>query len=528
MLNFSRLGTPAEHGDVLIEPPPQHLAELAHANAALINSYGFRVNGRDISEIRRDVRSSLCESHQGPLVMTGHQPDFIHAGVWAKHVVASNLADQLGGKAVNLIVDSDAPRAIVLHVPVVDGTEVRAELRFYGEIVHGAAFEGIAALDLATRSRLAADAQRLMGEARFHESCLVDYFSGLKTATASDWVDQMVFARRHVEEAFGIEMVERRVSRVWGGEFLTSMILDAERFSFCYNEALSDYRKRYKVRSGRRPIPDLARRGSSFELPVWVYLQGKPRRRLFVECSQGKCSFFADEEFIGEASEAALRSPDQAQGALSAMSGYVLRPRALSLTMWARMFVGDLFVHGIGGAKYDRITDELIRRYYGVQPPAMACVSATLCAAPTPGVSPALRASVPNRRAGRSLATDARRCIRDIRYNPQRYVTATAQTRALLDRRAQAVSEAIALKRAAAHDRMRRRSLFERIRGLNDRLLAADPSLVREAKERLTIAERRDAAAVSAARRDFFFATLNRQDLQKLCANLTERLTFAV
>ena len=43
-----------------------------------------------------------------------------------------------------------------------------------------------------------------------------------------------------------------------------------------------------------------------------------------------------------------------------------------------RLFVGDVFIHGIGGAKYDRITDGLIRRYYQVEPSNMACVSATL------------------------------------------------------------------------------------------------------------------------------------------------------
>ncbi len=516
MLDFSRLGTPPEHGDVLIEPPPEDLASLAHANRALIESYSFCVNGCDISEIRQAVRSSLCDSCDGPMVMTGHQPDFIHAGVWAKHVVASNLAGQLGGRAVNIIVDSDAPRATVLQVPIVDDTAVRSQSLSYGELAHGAAFEGIAALDTAARSRLAADVRRWMGEFRYSASCMADYFAGMEMATADDWVDQMVFARRHVEKAFGVEMVERRVSRVWGGVFLTGMILDAERFSSCYNQALADYRKRYKVRSGKRPIPDLARRGSSFELPVWAYLHGKPRRRLFVERTADECSFFADEEFIGEASEAELRSADLARGALPAMSGYVFRPRALSLTMWARVFASDLFVHGIGGAKYDRITDEIIRRYYGVQPPAMACVSATLFVSAQVG------------RVDRSLMADARRRARDIRYNPQRYTTPTPATQPLLDRRALAVSEAIALKRVAAPDRTRRRALFEQIRGLNDRLIAADPSLVRESQERLAAAERRYAAAVSARRRDFFFAMLNRQDLEKLCANLTEGLTFAV
>ena len=31
--------------------------------------------------------------------------------------------------------------------------------------------------------------------------------------------------------------------------------------------------------------------------------------------------------------------------------------------------LSDLFIHGIGGAKYDELTDEIIRRFFGIEPP---------------------------------------------------------------------------------------------------------------------------------------------------------------
>ena len=46
--------------------------------------------------------------------------------------------------------------------------------------------------------------------------------------------------------------------------------------------------------------------------------------------------------------------------------------------MYARLFLCDLFIHGIGGGKYDEVTDNIIRRYYGVEPPAYLVLSATL------------------------------------------------------------------------------------------------------------------------------------------------------
>jgi hypothetical protein len=40
--------------------------------------------------------------------------------------------------------------------------------------------------------------------------------------------------------------------------------------------------------------------------------------------------------------------------------------------------LGDLFLHGIGGAKYDQLTDEIIRRFFDREPPAFTTLTATV------------------------------------------------------------------------------------------------------------------------------------------------------
>ena len=57
--------------------------------------------------------------------------------------------------------------------------------------------------------------------------------------------------------------------------------------------------------------------------------------------------------------------------------GQKVRSRALTNTLFARLFLADLFVHGIGGGKYDELTDDIIRRFYGCEPPAFLVLSAT-------------------------------------------------------------------------------------------------------------------------------------------------------
>ncbi|MFM8397032.1 MAG: hypothetical protein ACKOAH_04320, partial [Pirellula sp.] len=47
-------------------------------------------------------------------------------------------------------------------------------------------------------------------------------------------------------------------------------------------------------------------------------------------------------------------------------------------TLFMRCFLADGFVHGIGGGIYDRLTDEIIRGFLGIEPPNYAIATATL------------------------------------------------------------------------------------------------------------------------------------------------------
>src|SRR6185369_7328775 len=90
--------------------------------------------------------------------------------------------------------------------------------------------------------------------------------------------------------------------------------------------------------------------------------------------------------------------------------GIKIRPRALITTMYARLVLGDLFVHGIGGAKYDELTDLIIRRFFGVEPPAYVTATATF--------------RLPIERPNVSLEdvrASAQR-VRELRYRPESFL----------------------------------------------------------------------------------------------------------
>ncbi|MCB0337665.1 MAG: hypothetical protein KDD62_15220, partial [Bdellovibrionales bacterium] len=120
------------------------------------------------------------------------------------------------------------------------------------------------------------------------------------------------------------------------------------------------------------PFPDLRKSSLGFELPFWVVnsIQGT-RQPLFVKLSGSKLTLFAGEELWLEVNR------DQLEEALIQVSASsYLAPRAMVITILLRLFVGDFFVHGLGGAKYDACTDEFMKAFYSIDAPEFTTASA--------------------------------------------------------------------------------------------------------------------------------------------------------
>jgi hypothetical protein len=153
--------------------------------------------------------------------------------------------------------------------------------------------------------------------------------------------------------------------------------------------------------------------------------------------------------------------------------------------MFARYLLGDLFLHGIGGAKYDELGDEISGRFFGSEPPAFMTVSMTLW--------PGLRhdATAPGR------LTAVERELRDLTYNPDRHLdcTAGAEASALVDAKRQAL-----LAPVATH--AQRRARFREIRRCNQALqdaVAGRFEALMRVREGLRDEARRGASARSRA-----------------------------
>jgi hypothetical protein len=201
-------------------------------------------------------------------------------------------------------------------------------------------------------------------------------------------------------------------------QFARHILGDLPRFREVYNAAIQAYRAANGIRSDNHPAPELA----EGEAPFWVRI-GTGRRQKATPTSD-------------------VRD---------------VRPRALTLTLFARVCLGDFFIHGIGGGKYDEVTDDIIRNYFGIEPPAYQVLSATLHL-PLPGFP-----STPDdlKRAGR--------LVRDLHWNPQRHITPVNLTRPEVQARVERKA-ALAASEPPFHDHTARKEWFRALQAVTEEL----------------------------------------------------------
>lgn len=522
MLDFLQIQTPQKNGQVLILPDPNRMVQALRENSQTLDSAKTKILGYPLSYWRKKTREAVVGCSNTPLIVIGHQPGFMHPGVWAKHIVAKRMADALGGQAINLIVDHDAPKNTTFTVPALENKTLRVHPIRFANVPAGTTYEQIPALNNNEINQFEKHVQQAMGD-RFDDSQMSTYIQALKTTReTSDWVDQSVNARRAVEANFDISINDHRVSQIWCGPLLIDLFMNAERFVDSYNRALSWYRKEFRIRGFNQPIPDLKCENHRCELPVWAVRGNEPRRRLFVEKSNTDLHLLADQESIGTLSisgkvaEEFLHQITHENIITHEINGWQFRPRALTLTLWARLLLADLFIHGIGGAKYDRITDIIIADYYHTPPPKMACVSATLWMV------------LPQSNITDHSIRKLQHRMRDMTFNPQRHLTISDEITELVNQKHEALQYALQLREKEPANHSARKKAFQQIRHINQTMLNTCPDTTKSLQADIERANDDRLQNTIARDRAWFFGLYDQNSLKTLLDALPQQRDFRV
>ena len=393
--------------------------------------------GRSLEDLRCEGRRSaiaaaveyLRQSHETPpavqsdssLIMAGHQPELFHPGVWAKNFALNGLSGRHDSAPLNLVVDNDVAKSPVLQLPDVvdlaDGRPILLELPFDSP-TRDTPYEERVVLDEEFFRSLPERADPVLRKWGFPTLLPKFWTEAMCQAERTPFLgERFAASRRGFERSWGCRNLEVPLSHLCRTEsfawFASHLLCDFERFHAVHNETLGEYRRINGVRSRSHPVPDLSSDGEWLEVPFWIWQRENPQRgRLMARRREGRIELrSALEPSLGLT---ALPGHDGAAtatgwGELEAR-GIKIRTRALTTTLFARLILADLFIHGIGGAKYDELNDEIIRRFYRFEPPAYLVLSATLL---LPFQLPSVRLEDTRRLAGE---------IRDVRCNPQRHL----------------------------------------------------------------------------------------------------------
>jgi len=230
---------------------------------------------------------------------------------------------------------------------------------------------------------------------------------------------RFALARREVEAEWGVRNWEIPIGQVCETEafgwFASHLLAHLPRFQATHNAALARYRAAYGIRSKNHPVPALGRQGEWLEAPFWVWRGEHPRRKPLMARQLARTielRIAGEDQMFTELPLGPERDACCAIDPLADLGsrGIRLRTRALTTTLFARYILGDLFVHGIGGAKYDELGDELARGFFGIEPPRFLTLSLTqwLGLPDDPASTNGLRA--------------AERTLRDLNFNPDRHL----------------------------------------------------------------------------------------------------------
>jgi hypothetical protein len=253
------------------------------------------------------------------IVMTGHQPELWHPGILAKDLAAVHLRDELGGEtiAAHVVVDHDMTLPLTVAYP--ERVKGRWKRGVWTISRAGELNELVAPTPDAPEFvraglvRIAAAINASRGE-----SLAMRVANAAPAAVGGSKGERIASIRRFAASAIARTALWRTV--------LARMASEWEVCVRAYNEA-----------AAKHPGADV-RALRADELPIWRLTSGGGREPVRAR------------ELSGGAGEAER-----------------IVPRGLLMTGLLRLAACEVFIHGLGGEKYDVITEEWLRAWLGVE-----------------------------------------------------------------------------------------------------------------------------------------------------------------
>jgi hypothetical protein len=302
----------------------------------------------------------LSEDDRNGIVMAGHQPVVFHPGLFFKTELLSTLARDAGAFGVHVVIDTDEGGACEVSWPRIEGEQLIVRRAVIASAESTVTDSSATDPMLYTSQRIKAQeeikeifdemqsdlrASGLMGEAERARGMGAIYanLAGCPLAAANSIARWSVERRGYREVLLSTLLKETSLTEV-----LRELTQDSERLFRSYNDSLGRYRREHSIKNVANPFPNLKTESGSYELPLWV-VSDRERKPLLSGPSQS------------------IKLPEDSY----------LATRGSITTMLLRAYCSDLFIHGLGGGRYDRFVTMFASEYQQIELPTFVVASRT-------------------------------------------------------------------------------------------------------------------------------------------------------
>ncbi len=282
-----------------------------------------------------------------PIVMAGHQPIIYHPGILEKTKRLTMIARETGGLALNIAIDTDEGDAGRVLWPLREGEQIHiregvitTRMKLYRD-QRIASKAQVAEVFAEMIRDLHGSGQPEAAERALRASRLYEALEGESAVLANALVRRTLCGDGYDEVPLSLLLEAPSVQR-----FLRRIVDDADSFTATYNATLEAYRTEHKINNPANPFPTMERDSEGIEVPLWEIVDGT-RHRVVIRPGQ------------------------------PTPTNSFLAPRGSIVTLLLRGVCSDLFIHGMGGAKYDQFVNAFARALWGEALPRFVVASAT-------------------------------------------------------------------------------------------------------------------------------------------------------
>ena len=520
---LQNLSIPQQKNIIFVSPEPSKWPLLLAENKLVTGSISKRLESRrELLRIARDytlrVLGSSCKTDTlENVIATGHQAIWHHCGIWAKSLAACEFAKAVNGRSLHLVLDHDiCDTAMVLPKQNLDGSwhsekieiepeqkAVALEFRRPPHENHIRSF-----VDAVTKARPGQLCDDIWSERVVLNARKISHFSSI--------AELITHFQSVLNAALGLDIMYLPVSKLSESDafidFVLSIMLDAPSFAAAYNDAVTKLINELRINQ-RDAVQRLKldKTAGLTELPFWLNLPNGKRTSLYVvSIKTDKIRIGTASTTLGKLDSASLSGKANQLKNMLQQSNYYLRPKAVSLTLFVRLFLADWFVHGIGGSLYEPVTDYIIENYYRIKPLRFGVATCTVTlplpntiASPTDNIS------------------QLKHELHNIRHNPEKYVDESVRAEEPVVSLLEAKREKIAQAKDRSLPASLRKSAWSSLLRINQSLSEYARDAAITVQKKIAEFEKNKISQEVCNYREYFFGLFPESRLRKLAKSLT-------